>query len=374
MDTDTSFQVRQQSLTSGPLPDVGLGGAWHDHAGLGEPLLAPKALPTGDDLKFREAEHRKATGTVWGGIINLSATSMGAGVLALPVAMYYGGWVLGCATLLLFAWLCDVSLMLIVQARRVSGKAGLDEMAEFFYGRAGRIVVKASLISLLFGGSVVLLLVGAQLLTPALQFFALGGHVYSSDCRGPCASVDVPWWAGTIHCATCETPPIWASQSVVTVVLMAVIFPLTLARSLSALSYTSSAAVFAILFVVGCVVAKFVSRGGIEASSTPFVARANMLVGCSLQGVAFCNQFNVVAVYDELPRARRKYMPTIIHTAMLAVVLPVYALASLAGYWQFGVETGHLGNILSGFPDNDHVMLTASIAVALTNVLKVVAV
>lgn len=380
---ESSFSVRQASTSSAPnAADRGMGDVWaratptgmparivergsrgSESDGVGEPLLVHSPA-----RGAKSVEDRAATGTVWGSIVNLAATSMGAGVLSLPIALKYGGWVLGTALLAAFALLCDLSLLLLVRARRVSGKASLDDIAEHFYGRVGRAVVKASLITMLFGASVVLLIIGSELLTPVLQYLLLGGGVYSSDCAGVCDGVAVPWWAGTLQCSTCALPPVWLSKVAVSVGVTALVLPLTLARHLSALSVTSTAAVLAILLVGVAVVVKF-GIAGPAASVSALTVRPDMFLGASIQGIAFCNQFNIVGVYDELPPAKRDRLPTIIHASMLGVVFPVYAAAGLAGYLMFGSAIPP--NILNAFASTDKVMMAASIAVALTNVLKV---
>lgn len=62
---------------------------------------------------------------MFGSIVTLCATSMGAGVLSLPKAMAYGGWAFGFASLAVYAILSDYSLMLLLKAGRACNKSTL---------------------------------------------------------------------------------------------------------------------------------------------------------------------------------------------------------------------------------------------------------
>ena len=351
---------------SGPDGDDAYSKGTGGGGGASEPLLYHTPV-TERDIAAKQEVQRASTGTVWGSIVNLAATSMGAGVLSLPVALLYGGWVLGTILMVVFSLLCDLSLLMLVRARRASGRASLEDIAEYYYGRPGRVLVKVSLVAILFGGCAVLLLVATELVSPAALYFVTG-HVYSDDCGSPCGGMAIPWWAGVLDCTTCGTPPMWGSRAVVAAVLVGAIFPLTLPTNLSALSFTSTAAVLAILFVAGAVIAKF-ALGHVAPSAEALMVRPNMLMGMSIQGLAMCNQFNIIGVHDELPPAKRGSIGTIIHVSMLGLVMPIYLAAGLAGYLLLGSTTP--GNILNGFADTDTLMLAASLAVALTNVLKV---
>lgn len=186
------------------------------------------------------------------------------------------------------------------------------------------------------------------------------------ECKGQTPH----WWAGTMRCDDgCSAPPLWAGRAFVTVALMVFVYPFTCLKNLSALRYNSTAAVMTILFVVLCLVIKLGEDGVAPSSQATTMSPAILLAG-PIQGLAFCNQFNILEVKEELPQAKQGSMSTIVHVSMLGVVMPVYALASIAGYLHFGTATTDFGDILDGFRSNDYLMLAAGIAVGLTNVLK----
>lgn len=133
---------------------------------------------------------------MFGSIVTLCATSMGAGVLSLPKAMAYGGWAFGFASLAVYAILSDYSLMLLLKAGRACNKSTLvtplscvcivvthamppraafpltpqESIGRHYMGRCGAALVKAALLMLLFGGMIALLIVVGDELTPALQY------------------------------------------------------------------------------------------------------------------------------------------------------------------------------------------------------------
>ena len=156
----------------------------------------------------------------------------------------------------------------------------------------------------------------------------------------------------------------------VSVVSVVVMFPLTLVRSLSKLAFTTTAALLALGFVIVSLGIRLADTG-ISPSITTIRIDRLFLLGIPLQSVATVNQFNVLGVYNELPLHQRHKTNSIIHVAMLGVVLPVYALAGFLGYFRFGSATANFGDILDGFPASDVLMLIAGVAIGLTNLLKV---
>ena len=117
-----------------------------------------------------EEEKGKLTGAailaVLGSGANLMATSMGTGMLALPIAVYYSGAVTGTVLIIAMAILSDISLVFLVNAAKQSGTKNLQELGKYYYGPNGELIVNVSLIALLLCASLSVLIAIADLLTP----------------------------------------------------------------------------------------------------------------------------------------------------------------------------------------------------------------
>lgn len=130
--------THQRPLVCCPLRRLSVDGMGDDTTPASRPLLAgpgpsshaaPATSPvksSGDgDSSSGSGGSSGGSATVFGSIVTLCATSMGAGVLSLPKAMAYGGWAFGFASLAVYAILSDYSLMLLLKAGRACNKSTL---------------------------------------------------------------------------------------------------------------------------------------------------------------------------------------------------------------------------------------------------------
>lgn len=333
------------------------------------------------------------SGTFFSSVVTLSATAMGAGVLSLPIAFYYCGYVGGTLLLLLMALMSDYSLLLLVRAGRAANQHTIEGIGRAYYGRKGALLVKVSLLALLFGAMIILLIVVGDVMTPPFQYFALDGE-YQKTCPAdpaglpgtnhahairPSKCPDPMWWAGTWRCSDCSPPPWWAGRAAIVTTLMAAMFPLFLQRKLAALQYTSSAAVAAIIFVFCCLAARFPNKvggsceataGGVSPTARPFNIGPSMMLAMPMMSLAFCCQFNILDLERELLPSLRTSIDSIVHVAILGTTFAIYAGFGLLGYLPRGDNVANCGDILNAFPMNDSLMLVCSLAIGICNVLK----
>jgi hypothetical protein len=89
-------------------------------------------------------------------------------------------------------------------------------------------------------------------------------------------------------------------------------------------------------------------------------------LGIPIHALAFCSQFNINDLQNELPPLERPMLPAIVHTAM-AIACVIYALVGTTGYMLLGART--VPNILTAFGDSQ-LVLAGSAALALVNILK----
>ena len=113
-----------------------------------EPLLEPS----------ERSEPPRAKTNVVAAIINLIATSVGTGVVSIPISMSYTGLMPGLLMLCGFAWLSDASLRFLALAAFSTHASSYAELGERVYGLFGRKLVLWLLLVLLFSASVTILI------------------------------------------------------------------------------------------------------------------------------------------------------------------------------------------------------------------------
>ena len=149
--------------------------------------------------------------------------------------------------------------------------------------------------------------------------------------------------------------------------------PLCLPRQIHSLRFLSTASVLAIFFTTACVVG--LAFG--ERPRTPDAEEAWRLVkppsgswalATPIHSLAYCSQFQVFELANDLPASQRHLLPGIVHIAM-AVAAAIYALVGTTGYVLLGERAALYPNILTAF-GYDRTVLMGSAAIAIVNVLK----
>jgi amino acid permease len=307
-----------------------------------------------------------------GAVVLLSLTAMGAGVLSLPVTFYYGGWVLGLLILLVFAILADYSLVLIVRCAEMTQQKSILAMARVLYGRRGKMIVMATLLTLLAFAQIAMLIVIGDVLTPAVQYFSTG-DVYRASCdndNGNVYDCHPPSWAGTSLCdESCTLPPFWTSRLAVSIVSTALYFPLSLFDKLKALSASSTFAVVALFGVMVSLCVELGDKGVVDKLTTANPSWQLMMIP-SILSCAFCCHFNILEVQREMRPSIRHRIEAVIHKSMLGIVLIIYTLTAMVGYLIFGDRLHDCTDILTCFDSTDKLMLACSVAIGLVNIVK----
>lgn len=294
------------------------------------PLLGPKQA--------------QRTGTTFSSVVNLCATAMGAGVLSLPQAMARCGVFLGTTLVLSFALLADISLLLLIDCSRLSGRRSLQGVGTHFFGNKGKYTVKVSLILFLFGGIILMMLVISDLITSALVDLT----------SQPIGAV---WYT---------------NKDVLTAISVAVIFPTTLCKDISALKYTSGLALAFLAYVIVILAVRFFGDGndGHIAETVVVVADDPLLIAVALPLfiTAFACQFNIFKIEFELKPTSS--ITNVVHIAVLLVIAPIYLCGGLFGYLRFGSDVN--ADLLKDARfQGDELITVARLAIGLTNMFKI---
>lgn len=335
-------------------------------ADLREGLLAPRGASEGDDddsAVLDDPNGDDATGaTPWTAAatatISLTMTAVGSVVLSLPATFAECGWLAGTCVLALVALLVDASLLFVVYAARSARARSYEEAARALLGPTGGACVEVALIALVYGSLVSLQIIVADQVQPVVRevLASHGSRDGSHEVSGWYAVVGERWF--------------------ITCVSLAFVYPMTLARSLTALASATTAAFFVLLFVAGALVSELAKKDWIPAPDVVAFETSRGATPCALAlpvvAMAYACHFNVVAVDRELPATRRgkACAANVIHASVLSGAFPFYVLFAVVGYLQFGRDVS--GDVLtewSGGNENE-VMTAAQLAVAGVNALK----
>ena len=232
-------------------------------ASLDEPLLSSEQPPS-PHLSF-----------LWA-VVSLFATTVGAGVLSVPISFAYcGSSYLATLLLLAFCIASAASLRFIAGAARRTGAKSYLSLGTRCFGDAGSAAVTWSLFGLL-GGAVVQMII---IVVDLLEMLLIG--------RGPVGD------------ATASRPYL-----LVAVVLAAT--PLCLPHEILQLRFTSSLSVIAILFTCACIVGLALTDDGEGYSESEISAAApasvSWVLAMPIFSLAYCSQFNVLDISHTLPK------------------------------------------------------------------------
>ena len=334
-------------------------------ADLREGLLAPRGASEGDDddsaLDDPNGDDATRPGAPWTAAatatISLTMTAVGSVVLSLPATFAECGWLAGTCVLALVALLVDASLLFVVYAARSARARSYEEAARALLGPTGGACVEVALIALVYGSLVSLQIIVADQVQPVVLGVLDNYSSHTHDEVSGFAFVGERWF--------------------ITCVSLAFVYPMTLARSLTALASATTAAFFVLLFVAGALASEFAKKGWIPAPDVVAVETSRGATGrCALAlpvvAMAYACHFNVVAVDRELPPTRRgkACAANVIHASVLLGAFPFYVLFAMVGYIQFGADVS--GDVLTEWRGGNEngVMTAAQLAVAGVNALK----
>lgn len=320
----------------------------YDDGYLDSPAGFGKIAPVNPDSpaksKVNLSTNNRKEGTFMSSVINLTATAMGAGILALPNAMSELGIGLGLALLLFFAIMSDISLVLLVDCSRITRRFSFEGVGEEACGRWGKLLVKCTLLLFLFGSVILLMTIFGQLISESLKEMV----------------------------AESDRNKLYVDQTFIMGVVSAAIFPMCLAKNISILKYTSGMGLLFLLYVIVMEVIFFFSesngnrtKGSVHSNMSVVKYVATSGLGLPLLYTPYASQFNIFKIYDEL--AVQQEMNKVIHTAIICVVTSLYIIGAIFGYITWGPHVN--ANLLLEYP-NYMPATIGRLAIGFTNVLK----
>ncbi|KAF2153008.1 hypothetical protein K461DRAFT_277783 [Myriangium duriaei CBS 260.36] len=291
----------------------------------------------------RRSRHKKETGVggqaSWlSSIINLVNTIVGAGVLAMPLAMSHMGIFLGILVIIWSGITAGFGLYLQTRCARYldRGMSSFFALSQITYPNAA-VVFDAAISIKCFGVGVSYLIIIGDLMPGVVRGF--------SDHPSAGFLVDRHFWVTAF---------------------MLIVIPLSFLRRLDSLKYTSVVALVSIGYLVILVVYHFASG---DTSGTRGEVRVFEWMGivptlASFPVIVFaytCHQ-NMFSILNEIEDTSPKSTTSVV-TASIGTSASIYLLVAITGYLTFGDNV--VGNIVSQY----HPSVTSTIGKAAIVVL-----
>jgi len=268
-------------------------------------------------------------------VISLLATAMGGGLLSLPHALANCGLAVGASFLVASGLAAGHSLEILVACAEESGQPSYEGNVRFYLGRTWQIVLNISLVLLLILASSSMFVIIMDL-APMLLVSVFGETLFL--CR----------YAVGLYA-------------------MALMFYFSTQDTLDALRCTSSVALGCISFLVLAIVFTYVRDPVIFDTVTLASSPATWFEGLPIMFSAYCCQFNIFKIKDELRSDQKKNINLVIRIAIPGIATTVYLTGGLLGYLMFGADVRQ--DLLTEFPSSK-LFAVARGMLALTNMFK----
>ncbi|KAL8704105.1 MAG: hypothetical protein Q9201_002719 [Fulgogasparrea decipioides] len=268
-------------------------------------------------LSQRPGRGRKEVGTVgqasWlSSVINLANTIVGAGVLAMPLALSRMGIFLGVLIILWAGVTAGFGLYLQTRCARYleRGSASFFALSQITYPNAA-VIFDAAIAIKCFGVGVSYLIIIGDLMPGVVQGF-------SDNAAGISFLVDRRFWVTAF---------------------MLIVIPLSFLRRLDSLKYTSVIALISIGYLVILVVAHFVKGDTMQDRGIIRVIRweSAMATLSSFPVIVFaytCHQ-NMFSILNEIGN-NSHFRTTSVVVASIGIAAFIYILVAITGYLSFG--------------------------------------
>lgn len=266
----------------------------------------------------KDSSERKAS--LAASIFNLTNTTIGAGIVAIPYFFSNSGYLFGSVLILVVAFLGFAASTLLVRAAQESNCWSYMDIAERAYGTKGLVAVYATLLSLTIG--------------VMSSFFVMIGSTGSATLESLVSSENKGSW--------------WTEPTFINFVFTCtILIPLGLQRDLASLSKASLLVIVSLVYLVimVCYMGKSaVGAVGDDEARTPpgdeddpfqaaFIG-SEFFTAFPIVLLAFGNQLNVQQVVTEMEAPTNARVAQVIVGTQLTVAA-FYLIIGLGGYYQF---------------------------------------
>ncbi|XP_057293115.1 sodium-coupled neutral amino acid transporter 5-like [Hydractinia symbiolongicarpus] len=307
--------------------------------------LLTSHINSGYEAIVQSSGHHNRKGGILSSVFTLVSTMIGGGLLSLPFAYEQGGFAVGSVVLVFVLAASTYGGFLIINSKKYcSGRVkNIEDVAKVAFGKKGQLVAQILLIILLYLCTVAYFILITDQMEPIL-IFAVG--------------------PGTV----------WSKKLTLLSFVLAVVFPISLLKNLSALKYTSSLSVICGVLLCCCVVYRSVKSdlgGPIYDQGNPVkwhpLSVRELLTCISIAELTFSCHFNILPMHSELRNQTRKNKRLILFLAM-GITYVMNFIISFFGYFQFRRYTDQ--DITKNYRSDDVVVTCGRAALCLLLILS----
>ncbi|KAH3732310.1 transmembrane amino acid transporter family protein [Pelomyxa schiedti] len=301
-------------------------------------LLPPETIPTTPPKSFREfvTENVPGKGTVLEAIANVTNSVMALGIVGTPCALADMGLPFGIMTFIGVAIIIDLSLLLLIYMAEKSSIFDYQGLCYKAYGKFGYYAISIICYAQAFGSMVTYLVIIGDSFTVIIE-------KYASDI-----------------------PVISDRRFIITVLVLLIVFPLTLLKSVHKLAYSSYLSLFSVVFVTVSVAIQSQLQGAPSVEKDFKFAHKQFPLGIGIIAFAFVCHHITFEIYTSLRAASLWRWGVITHIS-LGVAFTLAMTISLFGYLTFFNTTA--GNILNNFSADSTLINIARVLYGVSSLL-----
>ncbi|KAF3928256.1 hypothetical protein AA313_de0207938 [Arthrobotrys entomopaga] len=281
----------------------------------------------------RPLRRRKSTSNTYRGeasfassVINLLNTIVGAGVLAMPLAMSHMGMFLGIFTIIFSGLAAGFGLYLQTRCARYvdRGTASFFTLSQLTYPSA----------AVVFDGAIAVKCFGV-----AISYLIIIGDLMPQ--------VAIGLWPGAADVGYLLDRHFWITG------FMLVMIPISFLRRLDSLKYTSFIALVSIGYLVIIVLAHFLKGDTLEERGEvhyfQWAGAVTFFSSFPIMVFAYTCHQNMFSILNEIKDNSRKQTTGVVF-ASIGIAASVYILVAITGYLSFGDNVG--GNIIAMYRES----------------------
>ncbi|KAL9181592.1 hypothetical protein ACHAXT_010397 [Thalassiosira profunda] len=278
--------------------------------------------------------------TIWSGVVNLSNTIVGAGMLGLPGAFGGTGWLSGIVLLVVAAAFSAHGLVLLSKAACISGRPSSFYSVAMASVPRYTILIDAAVALKCFGVATGYLITISDSMVNALDHILLTGYPEQDE---------------RFFVSLLLSRHVWVLGALV------LVLPFSFYRTLDELKKASALALVFVFMLVGMIVSyangvadpcagreENVCRGEME----PYTSFGSTLSNLPIFVFAFTCHQNIFPIVNELDALCQRRLNIVI-CCSIGFALTVFAVVALEGYKTYGSLVR--GDILLNYPENQQV-------------------
>ncbi|KAJ3426754.1 amino acid transporter [Anaeramoeba flamelloides] len=295
------------------------------------------------DVINKKISNKKPTkdAGLYSSIANLTNAVMGAGFLSLPYVFSGMGWALGIIMLVIIGILCWYTLQILALSIREAGVSTYEGVAEAAYGKKFGIFIKICIFGVALCASTSYLIIVGDTFPKVFQFAADQDESY--------------FWTGRVFISL--------------LIMCCIIFPVSMMKRMDSLRFTSSLSFVSIIYLLSLLISRYPTYNHSFKTHHIYAWKGDAItVLRGIPNIIFADTAHIVLlpVMGEFKNPTNKRI-TVLTSTTIFLCNTIYLLASLFGFFTFGVTTP--GDILNGYKKTDVGAIIGRLAIGVSGMV-----